>query len=203
MPGVGQKMSNGILQPFVFRLLLIPEEYIPKRPRSIKVTETINPTRYKATSQVQGGLKRRRKRKYTTSAKTTKPPRNIRETERNSMLVDLRRNTSKSSKRHTPRARPERKSAIAGLCRAQAVLAMEEVEGGTRLAGDALSGRVDASKNRIPKWKLYQGAVLLGRTGGMRLRSQAKKRDEGKGNPTSRCVTASPMGIVSIDMNFG
>ena len=63
MPGVGQKMSNGILQPFVFRLLLIPEKYIPRRPRSIKVTETINPTRYKATSQVHGGLKRKRKRK--------------------------------------------------------------------------------------------------------------------------------------------
>ncbi len=57
--------------------------------------------------------------------------------------------------------------------------AMDDVEGGTRLSGDALSGRVDASKNRIPKWKLYQGAVLLGRTGGMRLRSQAKKRDGG------------------------
>ncbi len=67
------------------------------------------------------------------------------------MLVDLRRDTSRSSKRHTPRARPERKSAIAGLCRAQAVLAMDDVEGGTRLSGDALSGRVDASKNRIPK----------------------------------------------------
>lgn len=107
-----------------------------------------------------------------------------------------------SSKRHTPSARPERKSAIAGLCRAQVVFAMDDVEGGTRLSGDALSGRMDASKNRIPKWKLYQGAVLLGRTGGMRLRFQAKKRDEGKWNPTSRCVTASPMGIVSIDMNF-
>jgi len=80
---------------------------------------------------------------------------------------------------------------------------MDDVEGGTRLSGDALSGGVDASKNRIPKWKLYQGAVLLGRTEGMRLRSQAKKRDEGKWKPTSRCVTASPMGIVSIDMNFG
>ena len=63
MPGVGQNMSNGILQPFVLRLLSIAEAYIPKRPRSIKVTETINPTRYKATSQVQGGLKRRRKRR--------------------------------------------------------------------------------------------------------------------------------------------
>jgi len=133
-------MSNGILQPFVFRLLIIAEEYIPKRPRSIKVTETINPTRYKATSQVQGGLKRRRKMEYTTSAKTTKPLRNIRETEPNSMLVDLRRNTSRSSKRHTPRARPERKSAIAGLCRAQAVLAMDDIKGGTRLSGDALRG---------------------------------------------------------------
>ncbi len=48
--------------------------------------------------------------------------------------------------------------------------AMGDVEGGTRLSGDALSGGVGASKNRIPKWKLYQGAVLLGRTGGMRLR---------------------------------
>jgi hypothetical protein len=60
---VGQNMSNGILQPFVFHLLFIAEEYIPKRPRSIKVTEAINPTRHKATTQVQGGLKRRRKRK--------------------------------------------------------------------------------------------------------------------------------------------
>ena len=119
------------------------------------------------------------------------------------MLVDLRRNTSRSSKRHTPRARPARKSAIAGLCRAQAVFAMDDVGGGTRLSGDALSGRVGASKNRIPKWKLYQGAVLLGRTGGMRLRFQAKKRDEGEWKSTSRCVTASPMDIVSIDMNFG
>ncbi len=48
--------------------------------------------------------------------------------------------------------------------------AMDDVEGGTRLSGDALSGGVGASKNRIPKWKLYQGAVLLGRAGGMRLR---------------------------------
>jgi len=79
---------------------------------------------------------------------------------------------------------------------------MDDVEGGTRLSGDALSRRVDASKNRIPKWKLYQGAVLLGRTGGMRLHPQAKKRDEEKWNPTSRCVTASPIGIVSIDRNF-
>jgi hypothetical protein len=60
---MGQNMSNGMLQPFLFRLLSNVEQYIPKRPRRIKVTETISPTRYKATSQVQGGLKRRRKRK--------------------------------------------------------------------------------------------------------------------------------------------
>ena len=52
---VEQKMTNGRLQPLVFHRLFIVEEYIPKRPRRIKVTETINPTRYKATSQVQGG----------------------------------------------------------------------------------------------------------------------------------------------------
>jgi len=90
------------------------------------------------------------------------PPRNIRETERNSILVDLRRNTSMRSKRHTPRARPERKSAIAGLCRAQAVLAMDDVEGGTRLRLEHSEVGVDALSR-----------------------------------------TASPMGIVSMDMNFG
>ncbi len=73
------------------------------------------------------------------------------------MLVDLRRNTSMRSKRHTPRARPARKSAIAGLCRAQAVLAMDDVEGGKRLSGEALSGRVDASKNRIPNGDCIKG----------------------------------------------
>ncbi len=52
---------------------------------------------------------------------------------------------------------------------------MDDVEGGTRLSGGAFSERVDASKNRIPKWKLYQGAVLLGRTEGMRLRSQGEE----------------------------
>jgi hypothetical protein len=61
--------------------------------------------------------------------------------------VYLQRNRPMSSNAHTSRTR---KTAIAELCRAQAVLAMDDVEGGTRLSGEALSGRVDASKNRIP-----------------------------------------------------
>ena len=63
---------------------------------------------------------------------------------------------------------------------------MDDVEGGTRLSGDALSGRVDASKNRIPNGncikgqEFWEGRVVLqsvghGITGGWPHFSNALK----------------------------
>ena len=178
-------MSNGILQPLVFHLLFIstPISLIAVpirsiRPRSIKFADKIIRTESKLRSRKWGSRPdvtatpiRSIAGVCIKSIHTTKPTSNFTEPGpslkgRSLILVYLRRNRPMSSNAHTSRTR---KTAIAELCRAQAVLAMNDVEGGTRLSGDAFSGRVDASKNRIPKWKLYQGAVLLGRTGGMRL----------------------------------
>ncbi len=193
---VGQNMSNGILQPLVFHHLFISAPIsltaVPIRsirPRRIKFTDKIIRTESQIRSRKWGSRPdvtatpaRPIAGVCTKSTHTTKPTSNFTEPGpnlkgRSLILVYLQRNMPMSSKAHTSRTR---KTAIARVCRAQAVLAMDDVEGGTRLSGDALRRRVDASKNRIPKWKLYQGAVLSGRTGGMRLPSQAKKRDEGQ-----------------------
>ena len=149
--------KHSILQPLVFHhffisapisLTAVPITSI--RPRSIKFTDKIIRTESQIRSRKWGSRPdvtvtptRSIAGVCTKSIHTTKPTSNFTEPGpnlkgRSLILVYLQRNMPMSSNAHTSRTRTERKIAIAGLCRAQAVLAMDYVEGGTRLSGDAL-----------------------------------------------------------------
>ncbi len=159
-------MNNGILQPLVFHLLFISAPIsltaVPIRsirPRRIKFTDKIIRTESQIRSRKWGSRPdvtatptRPIAGVCTKSTHTTKPTSNFTEPERNlrgrSLIpVYLRRNPPMSSNAHTSRTR---KSTIAGLCRAQAVLAMDDVEGGTRLRLEQIEVSGWFIENRTP-----------------------------------------------------